>query len=418
MAKLCGENAFYKHMAWMFSGSMLAQVIGLLTAPVLSRLYLPEDFGVYQLFLSLFSILAILGTAKYEMAIVLPRFRVEAFHVMMASIAMGFFMAVGVFLFLFAAHGYFSWFAAVRLADYAFYLPIHIFSVAIYQSLYMWLVREQKFSVVSRGLVAFSLGDMILSVGFFQFGYMGNGLIAAVVFARMAVSSCFLYYFWRHYKKYVRVLAGRRIFSMWKKYRDFPRYMVLGSVVNSSAAALPAVLINAFWGTQVTGYYSLANQFLNLPISLASKSVGDVFKQEAVRIYKDLGNCQVFYRKNFGILLRASLFLGSVFFLWGPDIFACFLGESWRVSGEYVRILMFMFVASMIAIPLNNIYVITQRQRVYTLFQSLYFLAVAGALGIGGYIFGDIWTSLLLLSVLAGSVQVVSIWYGDKIALK
>ena len=64
MAKLCGEHAFYKHMAWMFSGSMLAQVIGLLAAPVLGRLYLPEDFGVYQLFLSLFSILAILGTAK------------------------------------------------------------------------------------------------------------------------------------------------------------------------------------------------------------------------------------------------------------------------------------------------------------------------------------------------------------------
>lgn len=387
-----------------------------MSVPLLSRLYFPDNFGVYQLFLSVFNILAILGTARYEMAIVLPRFRVEAFQVMTASIVMGIFMAAGVFLFFMVVQSHFSWFDAVRLKEYAFYLPVHLFSVAMYQSLYMWFVREQKFSVVSRGLVVFSLCNTALSVVFFQFGWINNGLIGALVVARMVVSGWFIFYFLRYYKKYVRVFSGQRVLAMWKKYCNFPRYMLLGSIVNSSAAAMPAVLINVFWGTQITGYYSLANQFLNLPVSLVSKSVGDVFKQEAARVYTELGNCRAFYRKNFWLLLRMALFLGSVFIFGGPDIFACFLGETWRVSGEYVQVLMFLFGISMIAIPLNNIYVITQRQRIYTLFQLLYFMTAVVSLGIGGCLFNDIWIALALFSVLAGGVQLISIWYGDKIA--
>ena len=59
-----------RNVAKLLSANVVAQVIGLLVYPILTRMYTPEDFGLMNLFVSIGSVLVILATAEYYYAIV------------------------------------------------------------------------------------------------------------------------------------------------------------------------------------------------------------------------------------------------------------------------------------------------------------------------------------------------------------
>ena len=62
-----------RNFAKLLSANVVAQVIGLVVYPILTRMYAPEDFGLLNLFMSIGGVLAILSTAEYYYAIVLPK---------------------------------------------------------------------------------------------------------------------------------------------------------------------------------------------------------------------------------------------------------------------------------------------------------------------------------------------------------
>ena len=62
-----------QNVAKLLSANVVAQVVGLLVYPLLTRLYSPEDFGLMNLFVSIGNVLVILATAEYHYAIVLPK---------------------------------------------------------------------------------------------------------------------------------------------------------------------------------------------------------------------------------------------------------------------------------------------------------------------------------------------------------
>ena len=77
MIKNIFNNKLVKQTGTLASGTMLAQIIGLFATPVLSRYYLPEDFGLLGSILTLAGIVTVILSLKYEMAIVLTEKREE-----------------------------------------------------------------------------------------------------------------------------------------------------------------------------------------------------------------------------------------------------------------------------------------------------------------------------------------------------
>ena len=59
-----------KNFSKLLSANIIAQIIGLIVYPILTRIYTPEDFGLLNLFLSISGVLVILSTAEYYNAIV------------------------------------------------------------------------------------------------------------------------------------------------------------------------------------------------------------------------------------------------------------------------------------------------------------------------------------------------------------
>ena len=71
-------SAFATDVLKLVTGTTLAQIIVVLTSPLLTRLYGPEAFGFYALFASITGILGVIACMRYELAIMLPKTDEEA----------------------------------------------------------------------------------------------------------------------------------------------------------------------------------------------------------------------------------------------------------------------------------------------------------------------------------------------------
>jgi O-antigen/teichoic acid export membrane protein len=73
LKKLGLASDFNKNVVMLFAGTAIAQAIPVAISPILTRLYSPEEFGLFALFFSISNLLGVIATARYELAIVLPK---------------------------------------------------------------------------------------------------------------------------------------------------------------------------------------------------------------------------------------------------------------------------------------------------------------------------------------------------------
>jgi len=55
------------------TGTTIIQAILIAISPILTRIYVPKDFGVFALFYALVTIFGSIVNGKYELAIMLPK---------------------------------------------------------------------------------------------------------------------------------------------------------------------------------------------------------------------------------------------------------------------------------------------------------------------------------------------------------
>ena len=57
--KLKPKSDFFRNVVTLMTGTTIAQAIPIAISPILTRIYTPEDFGLYALFIALASIIAV-----------------------------------------------------------------------------------------------------------------------------------------------------------------------------------------------------------------------------------------------------------------------------------------------------------------------------------------------------------------------
>ena len=96
------KSDFLKNITTLLSGTILANLIAVAIQPLLSRIYSPEEFGTFTIYLSIIGMLAPAGNLKYEGAIVLPESDRKASALLLASVLISFsFSMVWLIIFFF-----------------------------------------------------------------------------------------------------------------------------------------------------------------------------------------------------------------------------------------------------------------------------------------------------------------------------
>ncbi len=173
----------------LFSGNMIAQGMSLLLAPVLSRLYSPEDFGLVALYLSIFSIMSVVSTAKYEQAIMLPKSNRDAITIVWLVLGVTFVVAsITLITTILFNRPLANMTGNPALAPWLYFLPLSLLLHGIHQSATFYANRNKHFGLIARATIwQYSMLNVIrLVAGWFKAAF--NGLIAGQIMAQLTAA--------------------------------------------------------------------------------------------------------------------------------------------------------------------------------------------------------------------------------------
>lgn len=396
------QSAGARNFAKLLSANVVAQAIGLLVYPVLTRLYAPEDFGLLNLFLSIGGILSILATAEYQYAIVLPKeqsdavacFHVGALWLLLVSVLCG---LTSLFRAQIAAL-----FNVPALATYYPFLCVFVFATGLWNLLNYWYIRNSHFGRVSTFQLTLSVTNSGLKCGFGVAGWLRGGLIFSTsvgTLLSVIVSIC------HRFKRDIRPLLyfdRTRLRLMAERYRNFPLFALPKSLVNTFSSNLPVLLLTPVFGLKEMGFFGMAITLSFTPISLISRSLYQVLYQKTTMQVQRGERIKPFFMRFMYLTLSVVLPSFTLLYCILPWLTQWLLGAEWYITGEYIRLLFPWLIVSTLIVPLGPLTDIFMKQKWWLYFEVIMLLLRLMAIGIGIY-YANIRVAILGYSI-AGAI--------------
>ena len=122
------KDSFGAHVLTLTTGTTIAQGIPLFIAPVLTRIYTPEDFGIIALYMAIASIIAVISTGRYELAGMLPDKNEDAINIFALSVVLVFFVSLTTLLVVWFLNDHIAHLLNKPEVSYwLYYIPLTIF---------------------------------------------------------------------------------------------------------------------------------------------------------------------------------------------------------------------------------------------------------------------------------------------------
>lgn len=377
---------FITNVLKLISGSVAAQSLSILLIPIITRIYNPDDFGIFQLFMSISGILVIVSTFSYQFAIMLPKTEEDAANITAVCVVLVTFTSLltGVLILLLPGNVDHI-FNTPGISTYLPLIPLIIFLNGMFFVQNYWLSRKTRFGVIAGSRVSNTLTSKAFQIGFAKwsitpFGLVG-GFIAGYVFADLVML--------RGIKKDFQVFKKISITKMKEMailYKKFPLFSSWSSVANTISPQVPAFLLAYFYSTSVVGYFSLANQVVNMPMGIVGSAIGQVFFQKVseVKNGNGTGDMKVIVKEVYQKLISIGIFPMILLMLIGEQIFTFAFGDNWQIAGTYVKILVPWIFLVFLSSPISTLYNVYEKQTVWLIFSIILLGSRVVALVIGG----------------------------------
>lgn len=139
----------------LVGGTVIAQIIGVITIPIISRYFGPGAYGTAALFTAITSVLAVVACWRYELAIVIPEKDEEAASVFFVSLfATVITTQVVSLLTVFWAESIFKLLKSEALLPDKWFIPLFVFLQGLYMTFNYWNSRTKRFSrVAAAGII-------------------------------------------------------------------------------------------------------------------------------------------------------------------------------------------------------------------------------------------------------------------------
>src|SRR5690554_5106653 len=198
-------------------------------APIITRMYGPEAFGLLGTFMATLGIVTPVAALAYPIAIVRPRSDDDAKGLAKVRFRMALFMALALSVILLFAGDYIASLLGMQaIAAFMLLIPLAMFFSALQQIMQQWLIRKNQFKVTARIAVTQSLILNSSKVGIGWFWPLGSVLIilATLGSALYAVQLWFGAKRWADKSGQIDKSTESEVDlkSLAYKHRDFPYY--------------------------------------------------------------------------------------------------------------------------------------------------------------------------------------------------
>jgi len=368
--RLKPKSEFSRNVMTLMTGSVIAQAIPLMIAPILTRLYTPEEFGAYALIFSLVAIVTVVATARFEMAIMLPQSQKTAQSILYLSVFIAFLFSLLVLNCILIFEDTVNSYLGLNIA---FLLPVFVFIAGLFQSLKMWLNRSKAYKqmAINRVEQSASTGMTQLLLGWLSVGSLGL-VLGQLVGQLVAVTSI------GFYAKRTKIQRPKRI-DIFKAIISFKRFFYLikfgvPALLTSRAAHESMILlVRYFMSAGIVGFISLLNRVISVPASVLGSNLGEVFYQKITETNKNKSYpiVKLFCLKLFVISMPIYL----VLFLVLKYNFVLIFGETWSGALEFMPYLLIVAAFSFIFSPISMLFNYYEVQGWNLIWQSFWLIS-------------------------------------------
>lgn len=333
------KGSFFRNVAIVATGTAGAQAITMAFAPVITRLYGPEAFGMLGTFMAILGVLIPIAALTYPIAIVLPKSDADAKSLAKLSAILALVIAAITAVILLVAGGWIAEALSLgAIAGFLLLIPIAMVFSAYQQILTQWLIRKKQFKITARVAVIQALTINSAKAGVGWFHPVGAALIVIATIGH-ALHAALL---WSGIRSRETAHPNQdestgTIRELAKRHRDFPLYRAPQVALNGLSQSLPILMLASFFGPAAAGFYTLGRTVMGVPSTLIGQSVANVFYPRITEAAHSGENLQKLLVRATSAMAAAGVVPFGVVVAFGPWLFSFVFGAEWVVAGEYAR---------------------------------------------------------------------------------
>ena len=350
----------YFHNILSVSGlTFISQAISLLTTPILTRVFSPEDYGRIAVYTSIIAVMEACASLSYASGIALDRNMKDA----KATTQLCIFITSVVGLLGMIVVG-----AINLLMDgddllqlFIFVLPIMVIFPDVSAAYEGWLKRCKRYASIGVLNIVNVVLTFLFSLGMGLMGYKSAGLLIARCMSAVIFSAIVYIVVLKStdYRQYTVTVSDMKRQAL--VHRRFPMFQMPFIVMNSFSGHLPTMIMSTNFPAGEVGVYTKATSISSIPSQVIGKAVGSVFYQEGALLdsKEELKKVSLYTFKR---LLALGCLLAFGLASLGPMVFGFVLGEEWYKAGVCSAIIAPMIAIVFVNQPLSHMLFIKQKQ--------------------------------------------------------
>jgi O-antigen/teichoic acid export membrane protein len=395
----------------MLSGNTLSQLIPFIIAPILSRIFSPEEFAVLANFMAIVGVIGIISTGRLELAVPIPQDHKKAQEIVFTGLIITLLLGVLSVLIPIFAYQISALYKDDQLAGYLWMVPFSVVSFGLLGLTNNWNLRQEKFHLLSIGKIAQSVVNNGLAALLGYIGWGINGLIISWLLSQYV--NIFILLVGVNRKVSYKDFGIVTLKTTLKEYKDFPLINSLHAFTDIFITQfLLYWVISSYFGFLELGLFAMMNKYVKAPIILVSTSVSQLFYVEAGKAINQGASLFPIVKKTVRTSVLFAIPFTIVLLVLGPWIFKIYLGTKWEAAGVYAQSLAPMLFLYFILSPISGLPILLNKQKGAFAFSVLGYSFTIFALFIGIWLQLDFSKTLIIYgAAFALFYLMMLVWY-------
>lgn len=396
------DGSFTQNLAITFSGNVVAQLIGFVFTPFIARIYGPEVYGVFAVFIAVVNNLSPLSTLQFPSGYVAAKNDDEFYRIVKITLIT---LIVGTTLYCIVIFFYqdelIRAFKITELKSYFLWMPVYFLLMGLDHILLGWNIRLKEFK---RGAAAKMFSTTVSKGSTILMGILYQPSVLGIIVGNL------LSYPFESLVKFGPTLRNRVSFifkaSTWTElrltfstFKGYAFFVTPGLFIANLSGQLPVYYFSLAFSNTTVGLYALANSMVNMPLALIINSSTTVFLQKAAEtMQRSASELQELVKSFYKKLFLISFLPMAVLAFTSEWIFRVIFGSAWEQSGLFASFLCIGAVFNVSYSPLAVLFRLMHFERANFLISVLFM----------GVKFFGLWVGLyynnILISVIGYSI--------------
>ncbi len=357
------SNQIYtRNFLTMLTGNTISQIIPFIIAPILARLFAPEEFAVLANFMAIVGVLGIISTGRLEMAIPIPKDHKKAQEIVFTGFMITLCLGLISILIPLFAYQIGDMYNDKELPVFLWMVPFSVISYGLLGLSSNWNLRQERFQQLSIGKISQSLVNNGLAVFLGYIGWGINGLIVAWLLSQYI--NIFILLIGINRKIKYSVFRISTLKNILKEFKDFPLINSLHAFTDIFITQfLLYWIISSYYGFLELGLFAMMTKYVKAPIVLVTSSVSQLFYVEAGKAINQGVSLFPVLKKTIRTSFLFAIPFTILLLIFGPWIFKIYLGQRWEIAGVYAQCIVPMLFLYFILSPISGLPILLNKQK-------------------------------------------------------